>query len=523
MKSFSTYSFAVTCLILATSQTAAGDALTTIEPCSQAPSLSIQPITVTSQYQPVSTCNPKTACVKHVCSTIFPLATYAYVSTVVPCSWDGTTTQTTTVTDTSQILVVSEYHETIQKTTAAPTANSRCSDGGLPNGSVPAPTVIPETITRQAVAPFDQVGPIAIPSWDGSGLCSECQNATDGSQTQVLGLLECRSGTYAGAPYRTCTTWNETWVKPSTPSTSVVQALCPAQVATQEPESDLGTMFPAVSTITIPGSTRTQTLVVDANTAEIPVSETISTILTVDPVSSTPDSGDSRSSFRPDDRHTDISGGWHDWATLYSPSLSPITQSEQSDTVVSPTLYTTTISTTAARFPTTTFQSTYLTTTSSSISTTHTSLAVPKSPPTSASSTTTLLSTSTSLLTTQSVNVPSSSSSSVATTEPSTVPTTSTSTSSMPPPESTSSNNEPPASTVSCGNGQVISCCNTSTRQEGTGGGLLGLGGILDGILGGSCSPLGVAGRSLPACAGRSRRARHVLTVASSRHWTAYQ
>jgi hypothetical protein len=50
---------------------------------------------------------------------------------------------------------------------------------------------------------------------------------------------------------------------------------------------------------------------------------------------------------------------------------------------------------------------------------------------------------------------------------------------------------------VTCGNGQVISCCDTSTTTIGsdnTAGGLLGLGDLLDGVLGGACSPLGVGG-----------------------------
>ncbi|KAL6246934.1 hypothetical protein RBB50_006241 [Rhinocladiella similis] len=46
---------------------------------------------------------------------------------------------------------------------------------------------------------------------------------------------------------------------------------------------------------------------------------------------------------------------------------------------------------------------------------------------------------------------------------------------------------------VTCGNGQVISCCNTSKSTSDSGNGaLLGLNGLLDGVLGGSCTPLGV-------------------------------
>lgn len=48
-----------------------------------------------------------------------------------------------------------------------------------------------------------------------------------------------------------------------------------------------------------------------------------------------------------------------------------------------------------------------------------------------------------------------------------------------------------PEGNAVCGNGQVISCCNTNSVSNGSDG-LLGIGGILDGLLGGSCSPLDI-------------------------------
>jgi hypothetical protein len=48
-----------------------------------------------------------------------------------------------------------------------------------------------------------------------------------------------------------------------------------------------------------------------------------------------------------------------------------------------------------------------------------------------------------------------------------------------------------PGGNAACGNGQVISCCNTNSLSNGSGS-LLGLGGVLDGLLGGSCSPLNI-------------------------------
>jgi hypothetical protein len=48
-----------------------------------------------------------------------------------------------------------------------------------------------------------------------------------------------------------------------------------------------------------------------------------------------------------------------------------------------------------------------------------------------------------------------------------------------------------PGGNAVCGNGQVISCCNTNSLSNGSDS-LLGLGGVLDGLLGGSCSPLSI-------------------------------
>ncbi|KAH6711798.1 hypothetical protein BKA61DRAFT_658341 [Leptodontidium sp. MPI-SDFR-AT-0119] len=63
-----------------------------------------------------------------------------------------------------------------------------------------------------------------------------------------------------------------------------------------------------------------------------------------------------------------------------------------------------------------------------------------------------------------------------------------------------------PTGNAKCGNSQVISCCNTKSVSNGAGH-LIGIGGVLNGVLGGSCSPLRVAVLSVDvpvsqACAG---------------------
>jgi hypothetical protein len=44
-----------------------------------------------------------------------------------------------------------------------------------------------------------------------------------------------------------------------------------------------------------------------------------------------------------------------------------------------------------------------------------------------------------------------------------------------------------------CGNGQVISCCNTKSVSSASGA--IAIGGALDGLLGGDCNPL-----TIPVC-----------------------
>lgn len=61
-----------------------------------------------------------------------------------------------------------------------------------------------------------------------------------------------------------------------------------------------------------------------------------------------------------------------------------------------------------------------------------------------------------------------------------------------------------PKGNAQCGNGQVISCCNTKSTSVGAGG-LLGLGGVLNGVLGGNCNPL-----TIPI--GKSWYPSHILT-----------
>ncbi|KAK4938228.1 hypothetical protein LTR10_021301 [Elasticomyces elasticus] len=210
-------------LALLAADAAFANVLTTIDPCPSATGLAIAPITVTSQYQAVSTCQPTSACVKGKCSTAYPFTTYPYVSTVVPYAWNGTTTQSTTVTDVSQPFRVSEHHETLTQVTAAPTLDKRnlFGWGDFKKEAVESVTVY-ETVTRRAMAPFKECGRLAIPGWEGSGLCEQCES----SGSQLLDVVECRFGTDAsGDEYQSCSEWYETYYERVAPTTTV-QAQC---------------------------------------------------------------------------------------------------------------------------------------------------------------------------------------------------------------------------------------------------------------------------------------------------------
>ncbi|KAL6246935.1 hypothetical protein RBB50_006242 [Rhinocladiella similis] len=262
-------------LAVSAAQGADVEPLTTITPCPEATGLNFPPVTVTSQYQDVYTCQPRSACIRQRCSTTFDLKTYPYVSTVVPCAWNGTTTSTTTITELSQLFRASEHLETLTKTietTVYPSATGGAwKDWNTTHAhpkEVPTPTVttssLYEIVTRRAVAPYNSIGPLAVPGWAGSGLCKECVESEDGARSQVLEVIECRFRVdQAGKSFQTCSEWAETWVERLLPaSTTLVEAVC----ASQGTVPDAGTYtwtFPQSAqsvTLTAPPTTITTTL-----------------------------------------------------------------------------------------------------------------------------------------------------------------------------------------------------------------------------------------------------------------------
>ena len=196
---------------------ALADPLTTITPCPRAPAKSTTPppITVTSQYQPVLTCKTKTHCLRNACRTRLDYSTWIFVSTTIPCDWDGTTSRSTLVTNVHQSITISTKAVT---TTIFPSGGSASGSAPWGNSSNTIHKPFTSVIEQSFVIPFHKLGPLAIPGYDGSGLCEDCDNDPSGSQLQVVTVKECHKVRHRSK----CTRYVETWVSRA-PSSSAQQ------------------------------------------------------------------------------------------------------------------------------------------------------------------------------------------------------------------------------------------------------------------------------------------------------------
>ena len=196
------------------------DPLTTITPCPNAPS-SIStpaPVEVTAQYQDVSTCTIRSHCVRSVCQTKVGYTTFPFVSTMIPQRWDGTTASSTLVTDIHQRITISAERVTkaVNATDASGLPGAQMWNASHFDTSTTGNTAQPVKviINRILVVPYDQLGPLAIPGYDGSGLCRQCIDQA-GNRKQVVTVSECRTK----AKRSTCTRHTETWISAQTTRT----------------------------------------------------------------------------------------------------------------------------------------------------------------------------------------------------------------------------------------------------------------------------------------------------------------
>ncbi|KAH8598344.1 hypothetical protein B0O99DRAFT_739152 [Bisporella sp. PMI_857] len=185
--------------------------LGTVTPCPKCPSsIKPSPIVVTEQYQPVSTCSPVKECSKKKCSSTASCSTYDWVSTVIPCLGG---TETTTITKTDQTVKLA--HVSTVLTSYLPCATPTVAP--YYNGTVPryknetCTSTKLQTMVVDISAPYNECGPLALPPWEGSGLCKTCVPNKD-SKDQKVHVSKCLDGQ--------CSTYVETWVSQKPKPTS---------------------------------------------------------------------------------------------------------------------------------------------------------------------------------------------------------------------------------------------------------------------------------------------------------------
>lgn len=195
-------------------------ALTIVTPCpAVSSSKGPQAITVTSQYQPISTCEAHVACVKKRCRTEYSYSTWDFVSTVIPCPFNSPS-PVTTVTKTDQSVLVSRASKTItntEVTTSIVTKKWRAP------ATVTSTATSYTTIVKEWSASYKNIGPLAIPDYPGCGICKSCVGPK-GEKIQHLDLLECIQKPIGPV---ICHKVPEIWVFDDTPTTSTTaSAVC---------------------------------------------------------------------------------------------------------------------------------------------------------------------------------------------------------------------------------------------------------------------------------------------------------
>lgn len=199
----------------------AADVLATVTPCPACPSgVAPAPITVTEQLQEVSTCTASMSYATGTSSseiTVYPCSTYPYLSTVLPCV--GTSC---TITATDEVVTFSHVSSAYTFYTPAPTTSSR---GNLTaTANIAARQVAPSAISEIEVivvdymAPYNQIGPLAISNYAGSGLCTACTPGSNGTLVQVVDVRVCVNDS--------CSEHVESWI--AMPTTSTVPRFRPS-------------------------------------------------------------------------------------------------------------------------------------------------------------------------------------------------------------------------------------------------------------------------------------------------------
>ena len=205
-------------------------AIATVTPCPSVSAHNIPApvITVTNQYQPVSTCIPKSeVCVKNKCWTRYSYSTYDFVSTVIPCPF-AVPSQTTTITKTEQSVLVSRSSKTITNEYITSTVTRKWRRPTTVTSTASKYT----TIINEWSAAYKDLGPYAIPGYSGSGICTKCQGPNK-QKVQLLDVIECTQGSDIPT---TCNQHPEVWVFGDTPNSArTASAVCSTRTSVSAP------------------------------------------------------------------------------------------------------------------------------------------------------------------------------------------------------------------------------------------------------------------------------------------------
>lgn len=180
-----------------------GQILTAIDPCPVAPSnLTVLHASciVTEQHQPISTCTSA--------SNSLGWSTYAWVDTTIPC-WGSIGISSCTVTQTDQVVPCTASTNTI--TSIVPTSTNM-GNGTYKTWNVTGYT----TVSKLWQARYKDLGGLAIPGYDGCGLCTNCA-LSDGSRQQMINVFECLDISGQAAQ---CSQFVDTWVSSVCPFTT---------------------------------------------------------------------------------------------------------------------------------------------------------------------------------------------------------------------------------------------------------------------------------------------------------------
>ena len=235
---------------------ATAEVLTIVTPCSKAahpPS----PITVTSQLQKVSTCTPATSCTSGTCLTSDRYITFDYISSTIPCAYNGSTHSQCVVTKTDQPVTISRSASTSTFTSTPLAASKRWTRG---HGKHNHTEAMQEVLIKTWVASFSNIGPLAMPGYGGSGLCVDCGPDEGESRSQTFNVTECWT-----RPLRniSCSEYMEIWISRPAPSkTSSLSAIVSttSYVASEGTYTFFFTQEAPAVTVVAPASTVTVTL-----------------------------------------------------------------------------------------------------------------------------------------------------------------------------------------------------------------------------------------------------------------------